>query len=148
MSRVETQQRRKEKRCGWLLPEKWEHSDCLLQEEREHVLEQPEDVCGFCSTLSLSNIHKVGPRVWSGLFHNNNFLISFSGVKSHNLLRIERWKRFGATIVRGLLLHTLGFEARGNMFVVEGPGSKELLSNWGKDLVQRDIKRCTGQPRT
>ena len=51
---------------------------------------------------------------------------------------------FGATIVRGLLLHTLGFEARGNIFVAEGPGSKELLSNWEKDLVQRDIKRCTG----
>ena len=83
-------------------------------------------------SLSLSNIHNVGPRVRSGLFHNNNFLISFSGVKTHNLpclLRIERWERFRATIVRGLLLHTLGFEARGNMFVVEGPGSKELLSN-------------------
>ena len=34
------------------------------------------------------------------------------------------------------------------MFVVEVPGSKELLSDWEKDLVQRDIKRCTGQPRT
>ena len=132
MSRVETQQWRKEKRSGWLLPERREHSDWLLQEEQEHVLEQPEDVCGFCGTLSLSNIHNVGPRVCSGLFHNNNFLIAFSGVKTHNLpclLRIDRWKRFGATIVRGLLLHTLGFEARGNMFVVEGPGSKELLSN-------------------
>ena len=132
MSRVETQQWRKEKRSGWLLPERREHSDWLLQEEQEHVLEQPEDVCGFCGSLSFSNIHNVGPRVCSGLFHNNNFLIAFSGVKTHNLpclLRIDRWKRFGATIVRGLLLHTLGFEARGNMFVVEGPGNKELLSN-------------------
>ena len=83
-------------------------------------------------SLSLSNIHNVGTRVCNGLFHNNNFLIAFSGVKSHTLLMIDRWKRFGAKIVRGLLLHTLGFEARENMFVVECPGSKELLSNWEK----------------
>ena len=71
-------------------------------------------------------------------------------MKSQNLLRIERLKRFGTTIVRGLLLHTLGFEGRENMFVVEVLGSKELLSDWEKDLVhvQPDIKRCTGQPRT
>ena len=50
MSRVETQQRRKEKRSGWLLPERRQHSDWLLQEEQEHVLEQPADVCGFCGT--------------------------------------------------------------------------------------------------
>ena len=82
---MKIQQRRKEKRSGWLLPEKREHSDWLLQEEEEHVLEQPEDVCGFCGTLSLSpsNIHNVGPRVCGGLFHKNNFLIAFSGVKSH-----------------------------------------------------------------
>ena len=54
MLRVETQQRMKEKRSGWLLQEKGEHSDWLHQEEQEHVLEQPEDVCGFCGTLSLS----------------------------------------------------------------------------------------------
>ena len=53
-------------------------------------------------------------------------------MKSQNLLRIEQWERSGATIVRGLLRHTLGFEAPENMFVVEGPGSKELLSNWKK----------------
>ena len=55
--------------------------------------------------------------------------MAFAGLKSYNLLRIERWKPFGATIVRGLLLHTLGFEARENMFVVEGAGRKELRSD-------------------
>ena len=54
MLQVETQQRMKEKRSEWQLQEKREHSDWLRQEEQEHVLEQPEDVCGFCGTLSLS----------------------------------------------------------------------------------------------
>ena len=80
------------------------------------------------AVLSLSNVRDVGPWVCSRLFHNTNFLITFAGLKSRNLLRIERWKRFGTMIVKGLLLHTLGFEVRGNMFVVEGPGSKELLN--------------------
>ena len=81
--------------------------------------------------LSLSNIYNVGLRVYSGLFNNTNFFIAFAGRKSHNLLRIEKWKRFDATIVKDLL-HTLGFEARGNVFVVEGLGSKERLRNWKK----------------
>ena len=56
-----------------------------------------------------------------------------AGLKSHNLLRIERWKRFGTTVLKDLLLHTLRFESQGNMFVVKGPGSKELLTrNWKK----------------
>ena len=52
-------------------------------------------------------------------------------MKSHNLLRIERWKRFGTTVLKDFLLHTLRFESQGNMFVVKGPASKELLTrNW------------------
>lgn len=117
MSQGKTQQRRKEKRSGWLLQEKQEQLDWLLQQEQEHVLEQPEDGCDFCGIPSLSNVHNVGPQVCSGLFHNTTFLINFAGLRSQNLLRIERCKRFGTTIAKGLLLHMLGFELRGNMLL-------------------------------
>ena len=59
---METQQRRKEKCSGWLLQEKQEHSDCLLQEEKENVLGQL-DVSDFYGTLSLSNVGNIGPWV-------------------------------------------------------------------------------------
>ena len=90
------------------------------------------------AVLSPSNVHNVGPRVCSGLFHN--FLITFPGLKSYNLLRIERWKRFGTTIVKDLLLHTVEFEVRGNMFVVEGTWcsgiSNAAQANQELDLVE------------
>ena len=94
--RLKTQQRRKEKCSGQLLQEKREHSDWLLQEEQEHVLEQPEDVCGFCGILSLqhSQCRTVGLQC---VVSQYNFFIAFAGLKSHNLSRIERWRRFGAT---------------------------------------------------
>ena len=57
------------------------------------------------STVLLSpSFHNVGSWLSGGSFNNANFLVTFVGLKSHNLLWIERWKRFGMLIVVGLLL--------------------------------------------
>jgi len=59
------------------------------------------------SVVLSSSFHNVGSWLFSGSFDNANFLVTFVGLKSHNLLWIERWKRFGMMMIVGLLLLAL-----------------------------------------
>jgi len=59
------------------------------------------------TVLFSSSFHNVGSWLFSGSFDNANFLVTFVGLKTHNLLWIERWKRLGMLIVVGLLLLAL-----------------------------------------
>ena len=82
--------------------------------------------------LSFS-LYNVRPWLCGGLLNDAQFLVSFIGLKSHNLLWTERWERFGMLIVILLLLLTFQLQTRGHVPAVECFGSEKFFSNWKKE---------------